>query len=121
MTTKQQTAHGLEALFNVSLDEALGPGPAKGTPGARFYFPTGLKRRYFRVKHKGRQERWFFWTLSKNANGKYVSGVYRFKGRVGHTTQIVEHRRRRDAKARAERLHDERVAEVWAKRERRSS
>jgi len=77
------------------------------------YFPAGLRYRYFRAgKSDKSRELWFCWSLTKNANGKYASWIYKWcgkKGRVGEWIKLREFRHKNRAKARALKLYNRRV------------
>lgn len=90
-------------LPNDILDLLLGPEHCK-----TYRFPGGFRSRYYTAKRKGYQRRDYFWSTTRNVNKKYVSGVYRWKGNHAKPTQVREHKTRRAAKARADRMHSRR-------------
>jgi hypothetical protein len=70
---------------------------------AKILFPHGLRYHYFQSVH--RRMFWdFSWSTTKNMNGKFVSWIERPKGGRHTWRRAVEHKRRKDAKARAWRL-----------------
>lgn len=76
---------------------------------ASLQFPDGLRWLYWSVPKRGRKRAWdCAYSTTKNANGKYVSWIIDWKGEVGDRTRFCEHRKRKDAKARAFRLYEKR-------------
>jgi hypothetical protein len=72
---------------------------------SKLRFPNGLRYRYFHAAQAPKFRQWWCcWSTTKNANGKFVSWVYEWRGREGNITRECEHRRRSAAKARALRL-----------------
>ena len=77
---------------------------------ARLKFPNGLRYRYFRASVKGRSRTWdCSWSTTRNENGRYLSWVHEQCGDVWKLVRLCEHRKRRDAKARALRLCEKRM------------
>lgn len=73
-------------------------------------FPNGKKWHYFQAKkEKGFREWWCCWSITRNANNKYISWIYEWKGKRGCVTKVVEHRRKKDAKERARKIFSQRV------------
>lgn len=79
------------------------------SPDAKTYFPGGFKWRYYMIERGNRKWR-FCWSVSKNGNGKWVSWIYapvpKQKGRFTKK-RLVEHRRKKSAKARASKLFNQ--------------
>jgi len=64
--------------------------------------------RYFIAKVKGSRTWECCWSTTKNKNGKYVSWIYVERKDKWTIEKIVEHKKRKDAKARAYKLYDKR-------------
>jgi|GEM_PF-4162128 len=80
-------------------------------------FPKGLRWRYYRTPpKKGFSERYFCWSTTRNANNKFISWVYVWKGkkkkRVASFKKVIEHRKRNKAKDRAHRLYSKRLKKL---------
>ena len=79
---------------------------------AKFQFPNGARYRYFDVPKKGRRRAWMCcWSTTANANKRYLSWIYEQRSDNWIMRRVCEHRRRKDAKARAIRLADKREAQ----------
>ena len=77
----------------------------------KMQFPNGLNYRYFEVPKKGRRRAWeCCWSTTRNANGRYLSWVFEKRKAGWVPVKLCEHRKRRDAKARAIRLSEKRSA-----------
>jgi len=69
---------------------------------AKIRFLGGIRTRYFQ-SHHGRRYWSFCWSTNRNENGKFLSWIDP-PTRIKRFTRAVEHKRRKDAKARAWRL-----------------
>ena len=79
----------------------------------RLTFPDGFRWRYFGRLKLARNVRAYCYSITRNDNGKYLSWIYQPK--VGKecwvAVRICEHGKRKDAKARADRLSQRRLAD----------
>jgi len=76
----------------------------------RLQFPNGLRYRYFRARPGGRSRTWdCSWSVTRNANGRYLSFVHEERKDCWALAKVCEHRKRKDAKARALRLYEKRM------------
>jgi len=76
-------------------------------------FPNGFKWHYaVASRESGQRDYWYCWSTTKNANGKFISWVYAWKGKANHRVaefnRIREHRRKNKAKERAYKLMNQR-------------
>jgi hypothetical protein len=72
------------------------------TASPKMRFPNGLRYRYFRASVEGRSRTWdCSWSTTANANYRYLSWIHELRGNVWAVTRVCEHRKRKDAKARA--------------------
>jgi hypothetical protein len=86
-------------------------------PDKRKHFPGGLRWRYFSAM-SGHRKFLFCWSITRNANNKFVSWVYMPKGKRWVMRSFVEHRKKYKAKERAERLLKQREEKISKKKER---
>ena len=89
------------------------------TPMTRF--PQGFRWHYYDSKKSPRfRQNYFCWSITRNENGKFLSWVYdwkfdnRRKKEVAHLCMWREHVRKKDAMARAHKMHEQRQTQVSA-------
>jgi len=73
----------------------------------RLKFPGGFRYRYFGRLAMVRGAKAYCWSTTKNANGKYLSWVFKYNTveDMIDFSRVVEHKKRKDAKARALKIY----------------
>jgi len=102
MTISKERAILEEILNDIWQTHGINLAPAP----KRLSFPDGFRWRYYGKLKLVRGVKAYCYSTTKNANGKYLSWAYqpRIAKGIWEYTSLREHAKRKDAKARAQRL-----------------
>jgi len=85
-----------------------------------FYDIQPNKLKFPKGKHPHFREQDFYWSITRNANNKYISCLYDWrwnpiqKRYTASPSMVCEHVRKKDAKARAYRMYQQRMDQIRA-------